>query len=201
MTIDKWNQILFKDSITKEFNKGDVLYRSTDICNCIGRIIKGSVRVCRMLKSGKEVTIKQLNTGDYYAELIAFSKQCYPGWLIASEDCTVTEVKIDTVLKLLGEQDNLSFFLSNIALKVTKMTNNIELLSFKTIKQKIAYLITSSVDNIYKVTSISTLSTELGCSREALSRAISELVKDKVISNDSGLLKVKNQLLLEELFY
>lgn len=200
MTKELWNQKLAIHSITKEFQKGDVLYRPSETCRSIGRITKGSLKVCRVLQSGKEITIKQLKCGDYYAELIAFSELHYPGWIIASEDCTVVEVPIERVLELLTDSDNLKFFLSNIATKVTKLTNNIELLSFKTVKQKIGYLLTSTESNSYRVDSISNLSISLGCSREALSRAISELVSNSTISYDDGILTLINESLIEELF-
>lgn len=200
MKIEEWNGKLFQDSITKEFHKGDILYRPTDTCSSIGRIVEGSIRVCRVLQSGKEIVIKILQKGDYYAELIAFSELHYPGWIIASENCTVIEVPVTQVLELLTDRYNLKFFLSNIATKVTKLTNNIELLSFKTVKQKLGYLITSSESNAYHVDSVSNLSISLGCSREALSRAISELVKSNTVSYDNGELKLLDESLLEEIF-
>lgn len=200
MTVEKWNQKLFQYSITKEFQKGDVLYRPTETCRSIGRITKGSIKVCRVLQSGKEIVIKMLQQGDYYAELIAFSELHYPGWIIASEDSTVVEVPIERVLELLTDRDNLKFFLSNIAKKVTKLTNNIELLSFKTVKQKIGYLLTSTESNSYRVESISYLSISLGCSREALSRAIAELVSNGTISYENGILTLLNESLIEDLF-
>lgn len=201
MTVELWNKKLLHNGITKAFKRGDILYRPTDTCKSIGRVTEGSIRVSRVLHSGKEITIKVLNSGDYYAELIAFSELNYPGWIIASEDCKVVEVPILKVLELLRDRDNLKFFLSNIAKKVTKLTNNIELLSFKTVKQKLCYLITSSEKDTYQIDSISDLSITLGCSREALSRAISELVISKTISFTNGVIKILNDVQLEEVFF
>lgn len=200
MNKKEWYDSIFDMGIEKKYKKGEVIYTSQDKCHSMGRIETGSVKICRVLPSGKEIILKEIHKGENYAELIIFSDTTYPGWIIANEDVVIKEVSRNVLFKSLENKNNLELFLSGISHKMTTLTDKIELLSFKTVKQKLLYLVTKqntlSMENI----NVSNLAVVIGCSREALSRAISSLVSGGIISYSENRIDILNEDLLDRIF-
>lgn len=191
---------LFDNGIEKKYSKGDVIHTSEDICYSMGRVESGSVKISRVLPSGKEIVLKEISAGDSYAELIVFANTSYPGWIIAKEDTIVKEVSGKIILESLKNNENLELFLSGISHKMLVLTDKIELLSFKTLKQKLIFLLTQNSTLTIKDVTISDLASILGCSREALSRSISDLVSLGVISHKDSEIRIINEEKLDEIF-
>ena len=112
----------------------------------------------------------------------------------------MVELDLKSLLVLLKDSNTLFPFLAGISNKVINLTNTIEILCQKTVKQKISYyLLSISREGVFD--SISGLATRLGCSREALSRALNELVKDKVISRGKNTISIADEAALEDILF
>lgn len=196
-----WNNSLFEEGIEKKFSKGEVIHTSDDICNSMGRVESGSVKICRVLPSGKEIVLKEIQTGESYAELIVFLNINYPGWIIAKEETVVKEVSGEKIFDNLKKSENFESFIYGISSKMLDLTDKIELLSFKTLKQKLIFLLIKNNTLTIKGVIISDLATKLGCSREALSRAISDLVSSGIILHKNNEIRIINEEKLDEIFY
>lgn len=190
---------LFKSGLYTKLKQGDVLHSPSELCKYIGKVLEGSIRLCRILRSGKEIVIKEFYPGDIFADLMVFSGENYPGWFIASKDSEVSEVDQISLLNYLKEEDCLSSFLTNVSYKVAGLTNTIEVLSLKTVRQKIGYMLLYNFSDT-KSLSLSTLASKIGCSREAVSREISGMCRDHLVYKDDGKINILNQEALEDLF-
>lgn len=191
---------LFEKGKNIQLSRGDVLHSPLDKCKAIGYIKSGKLRLSRILTSGKEIYINEFKEGEIFAEMLVFSSENYPGWLIASEETIVIELKLSHLLEFLKKDDALISFFKGIHGKITDLTNTIEILSQKTVKQKIAhYLLTQRDDNNQRPISITGISKKLGCSREALSRSISELVRQNIIRQTKDSILIINKVLLEDI--
>lgn len=190
---------LFQYGKNIELTKGGVLHDAHDQCRAIGKVLGGRLRLSRLLSSGREIILKEFGPGEIFAELIVFSGDHYPGWLIASEQTTVIEVEYSHVLKYLEEQDSMIEFIVSISKKLNHLTNRIEVMSLKTVKQKIAFSLLT--ENINTMTSITDWADYLGCSREALSRTLSELQNTGAVRKKGGLIQPGDSVLLESLLY
>ncbi len=193
-------EALFKHGKIIELEKGEVLHTGHDICRTLGRVEKGKMRISRMLSSGKEIILKEFYPGEIFAELIVFTREKYPGWIIASEASTVVEVGLTKLLEYLREDESLISFVSGISEKMKHLTNTIEIISLKTVKQKIAFfMLSGNKDNVIKE-KVSRIAVSLGCSREAVSRALTEMEERKMIVRGKGYIKIINYELLETFF-
>lgn len=191
---------LFQDAKILHLRKGEKLHNPMEKCKSLGFVKMGRLGLSRVLSSGKEILINDFCPGDLYAELMVLSGETYPGWITALEDSTVMELDLPRLLQLLQDSDILSFFFSSISHKVISLTNTIEILSQKTVKQKISYyLISISPGTVCE--NVSSLATRLGCSREALSRVLSELEHDHIISRDGNLIRVLDETLIEHILF
>ena len=194
------SQKLFSGGKAIELARGEMLHTPMETCKSLGLVQKGRLGLTRLLSSGKSILINDFNPGDLYAELIVFSGEKYPGWISAIEKTQVVELDLKSLLVLLKDSNTLFPFLAGISNKVINLTNTIEILCQKTVKQKISYyLLSISGEGVFD--SISGLASRLGCSREALSRALNELVKDKVISRGMNTISIADEAALEDILF
>lgn len=193
---------LFENGKISELTKGDVLHSPLNTCKAIGFIKSGQLRLSRTLSTGKEIYLNQFKPGDVFGEMIVFSGEKYPGCLTAMEPTIVVELDLEHLLIHLKDSETLISFFKGITHKITDLTNTIEILSQKTVQQKIAnYLIIQSSSELNPPITVSNLAKQLGCSREALSRAISEMSKEHLIHKENDRITMIEQSLLEELLY
>lgn len=155
----------------------------------------------QILSTGKEILLSEFHPGEMFGELIVFTGANYRGWLKAEEDSEVIEIKRDELFKLLKEDDNLLAFMKEVAQRVSRFTESMEILSYKTISRKAAYyLLSRHVDGKVNL-NVSQLSNRLGCSREALSRTLTQLEQINVIKRHNGCIQIHNREKLEDLLF
>lgn len=200
MEIGDDREKLFKSAKIISLTKGEKLHSPMERCKSLGFVKSGQLGLSRVLSSGKEILINSFNSGDIYAELIVFSGESYPGWLTALEDTTVMELDLKNLLQVLQDTNILLSLLSGISHKVISLTNTIEILSQKTVKQKVAYYMLSSSD-AHVNENISSLAARLGCSREALSRALSSLEAKGILFKEGSLISILNEAELEGILF
>jgi CRP/FNR family transcriptional regulator len=194
-------EALFKQGKYIELKKGEVLHNSHDTCLALGRVERGRLRLSRVLSSGKEIVLKEFYPGEVFGELLVFTQEKYPGWLIASESSLVVEVGFSRLLKYVENKKALISFISGISRKMTHLTNTIEIMSLKTVKQKIAFfLLSQGKAGVKFPLNVSHLAVRLGCSREALSRALTEMESERMIARERGFFRIAHEELLENLF-
>jgi CRP/FNR family transcriptional regulator, dissimilatory nitrate respiration regulator len=198
--IDLAVQNLFSGGKVIELARGETLHTPMEPCRSLGLVQEGRLGLTRLLSSGKSILINDFNPGDSYAELIVFSGDSYPGWITAIEKSRVVELGLASLLSLLKNSNTLFSFLASISEKVINLTNTIEILSQKTVKQKVSYYLLSNPGTGVS-DSISGLASRLGCSREALSRALSELVKVNAISKARSTISIADEAALEDILF
>ncbi|MGL1890381.1 MAG: Crp/Fnr family transcriptional regulator [Spirochaetaceae bacterium] len=190
---------LFNNGKFSKLEPGDVLYTSDEKCKYIGRVEKGSIRIVRMLKSGKEIVLKEFIAGDLFADLLVFSGDNYPGWIIANEESIVVEVGLESLLKNLKQEGETLSFLKCVSNKVSGLTNTIEILSLKTVKQKISYLLLYNSNKLIESPTISSLANKIGSSREAVSRTLSAMTQEGIIKKVAGKIEILDSHSLEDI--
>ena len=164
----------------RKFKKEDIVYTPLDKCVSVGFILQGSFRMTKFFSSGRELVIQCLPPGEMFGELICFTSNNYPCWIVSSDNSAIFELPIESLFRLIKDRTFLFAFMSDIAKKSLHLNNKIEILSLKKVNQKIAYFILSQIENINTSSltlnmSISELAVHLGSSREAVSRSFSEL--------------------------
>lgn len=188
--------------------KGEVLHHPDEPCRAMGLVISGEIRLSRMLSTGKELYLKVFGIGDLFAELIVFTGEKYPGRLTATESSRIVEVKLPQVLEYLNNHNALISFFAGIAGKMSHLSDMIEVQSLKTVRQKIAFSLLygktgnlssdSSKDLCFRI-NVSQFAGYLDCSREAVSRALSQMESDGMIVRGGGYLKIEDRTKLDSL--
>lgn len=189
---------LFENGREIELSAGSVLHDVHDTCTSLGKIVSGRLRMSRVLSDGREIFLKEFLKGEIFGELLVFTGKNYPGRLTASVKTEILEVPFEDVLDYLNNRDSLISFMNSIAQKNRHLADTIEILSLKTVKQKIAFSLL--MKNELEMTFVTELADKLVCSREALSRALAQMEQSGLICRKSGIITPEDKYGLESLF-
>ncbi|NQT58322.1 MAG: Crp/Fnr family transcriptional regulator [Bacteroidetes bacterium] len=195
---------LLRQGKTSVLEKESVVHTPMEACRSVGFILNGSLRMTKILSSGKEFVIKILSAGQMFGELVCFAENNYPCWIVTTENSTIFEIPIKTILSLCKESDFLRIFMKDISKKCLHLTDTIELLSLKKVDQKLAYTLLSLFEGVESKhleldTTITELANQIGSSREAVSRSFTELESHKCIKRDGTKILLLNRGKLEDI--
>jgi CRP-like cAMP-binding protein len=135
-----------------------------------------------------------------FGELLALAGGNYRGWLIAEEPSRIRELGRLELISLLNKEQFRQFYFNEISRRVTKMTEKIEILSHQKILDRLVLFLLQqnrgSGPFRFNVTGTAEV---LDCSREALSRALSELERTGAVRREQNLITIIDEPALEEL--
>ncbi|ACR79858.1 Crp/Fnr family transcriptional regulator [Kosmotoga olearia] len=208
-TFDKLNEAeikyIEKNARVVKVNENKILYSPDEVCEQVSVILKGKLRVSKLFPSGKEQILKYLQEGDTFGETLVFLKVQYPAYIIADTTAKILEIPEKVIFKLFDNKTFLVSYLESVSKKMLNLSNIIEMLSLKSIKQRVAkYLIDlyysqgSSVINLKKTKK--QIAQDIGSVREVVSRAFGDLEKAGMIKLlDKNRVKITDLKKLEEI--
>ena len=179
--------------IYKSFKEDEVLFYENDVCNTLGVVIEGELKISSFTFEGNEIIYNELVRGSVFGNNLLFSKDNrYKGDIRATSKGKVAIIKKDNLVKLLtGNEKFLKEYLSIQSDFARSLNSKIKLLSFINAKERLLYYLFIN-NNHVKYKSITGLSKNLYLTREATSRLISTLVKENKI------IKKKHEIILVE---
>ena len=179
--------------IYKSFKEDEVLFYENDVCNTLGVVIEGELKISSFTFEGNEIIYNELVRGSVFGNNLLFSKDNrYKGDIRATSKGKVAIIKKDNLVKLLtGNEKFLKEYLSIQSDFARSLNSKIKLLSFTNAKERLLYYLFIN-NNHVKYKSITGLSKNLYLTREATSRLISTLVKENII------IKKKHEIILVE---
>lgn len=105
---------------TKQFKKGEYIYQATDKTSVLFIVHTGTVRIFRMVASGKEQLVRILGTGDFTGEWSIFNTDSsQEDYAQAMTDTTVCLIYQDDFQDLLADYPEISMKL------LTEMSNRL----------------------------------------------------------------------------
>lgn len=200
--LDLFSKVEMKES---SFQKGDILALQDEPCNRLIILTEGSVKAEMTDPSGKVVKVEDIFAPNPLAILFLFGKQNkFPVQVSALEKTSALIIPKQSVLKMLGlNQQLLKNYLDISANFASQLSNKLYLMSFRTIRQKLAmYLLNLSnkETNSKQITldrSQLALAEYFGVSRPSLTRELSNMMKDGLITIDKKQISImdKNKLI------
>lgn len=140
---------LCKSSRMKSYEKGEIVASDGDSCNAIGIIGKGQIAMQKITSGGDYATIALLSDGDFFGEDTLYSSNSkYSCTLEAMTPCHVQFISKEALNNMMQVspviKDNYLRILSD---RVLTQNRRIELLSQKTLREKIAYYLIDLYNN------------------------------------------------------
>jgi CRP-like cAMP-binding protein len=168
--------------VRRAYTKDQVIAIEGDACDAIGVVAEGSLRVERILPSGKLVIVDLLSQGNSFGEAVLFSAaDAYPATLTANEPASILFLSRGEVSWLCSRSPRfLSNFLRLLSDKILMLNRKIKTLSFQSVRQKVAnYLLEEAARQKTPILSLASSRREmadlLGIPRPSLSRELAAM--------------------------
>lgn len=168
------------------YKEGEVLFYENDICESLGIVKTGEVTISSITFKGNEIIYNRITKGQMFGNNLLFSSDFkYRGDVKATSNTEVYLISKNNLRKLL--MNNEKFLNEYLAIQsnfARSLNTKIKLLSFSGAEERLLYYMFINNDHI-KYKNITTLAQSLYLTREATSRLIAKLEKDKRILRTS----------------
>lgn len=187
------NEELDKYTYIINYKSSDIVFNEGKVCERVGLIIFGEIKIITLTHTEKEETINLLKNNDYFGDILTFSTTSnYLGHGICLKETCVRYISKSNLLYLCSiNQDFLEAFLCLISTKALNLKQENKLFKHKNIRDRIMHYLSSQNFNNFSgkiyISNISNLSRILSLPRPSVSREISSMIEDGIILKDKDL--------------
>ncbi|MCL2097890.1 MAG: Crp/Fnr family transcriptional regulator [Bacteroidales bacterium] len=197
---DFFNELKFK---TKSFKKGEWIVRHGDPVLALHILLKGSVKAEMLSESGAVLNIETIHAPRPLAPAFLFAENNqFPVDVVALENCEIILIPKDSIIKQLATNETfLKEYMAFASNRAHFLSERLKFLSTKTIKGKLAqYILDRSKNMVFTLAMSQTALAEyFGVTRPSLSRSLSEMINDEIISLKGKNGKILNLMKLNRL--
>ena len=150
-------------------------------------ILTGEVRVFRVNPDGREQTLIHLGRGEVFNLPTAFlADGRAPASVIALEDTALLRIDRDDLRRLVTELPALSLaILGDLSAKLEHITEVVHDISLRSVRSRLArFLLARSTAPAPSLWTQDQIARQIGSTREAVNRALREMIKDGIIRMD-----------------
>jgi len=172
----------------KSYGRGEFLHGAGQGLDRFGMLLAGQIHVCQDDLDGNRMIMAEVTPGDTFGEAICYLKIEAPVYIYATEDSTVLWLRPDSVGEVFDEQGKrlTRRFISLMAERMLAMNGRIQILSKKSLRQKLVTFFTEYArragGNTFSVPfDRSDMAAFLGVDRSALSRELGRMKAEGVI--------------------
>ncbi len=177
----------------REFKNGELIYLEGEIGENIYIIESGLVKLYRSSEDGNQYILRLLKEGDFFGELVLFKEEKLSSSAEAVGDCSICLLPKNGLEKLIKSSSELSYkLLAAITSRLNKTENKLQSLALEDAKEKTMRLLLELAreSGIKKEKGIlinlplsrNGLANLIGTTQETLSRKLSELQQEGLIS-------------------
>ena len=192
-------KLLFTNDLFQinNYKKNSIIYFQLEQCVSFDIILAGQIIIQKINSNGDVLTISEFYEGDIFGGNLLFSqKNYYPMTVISKTDSTILRIKKELILKLCQENKTfLTHFLESISNKTIILTDKINTLSSKTIRECIIDFLSfenyAQNSNIIKLNMTKKeLAERFGISRTSLSRELNKMRSEGLIAFDAKFINI-----------
>jgi len=192
------------NSKVKRFSAGETICFYDEIKNDVGIIESGKAVVVNTFTSGSQTILEYLTKGSLFGQLFYFHSNTEGISVIATTDCTVRYIDYNHIMHsctnaCAHHSQLIQNLFSIISYKASELSEHIDILSQRTIREKLLayFTIQSSKSNsqTFKMPfSLSTLADYLSVDRSAMMRELKKIKDDGLISTDNKIITISDDL-------
>lgn len=171
----------------KNYKKGDIIFEDGDICEKIGFLESGSISIVTNTYLGNEYEINHISDNGFFGTYLLFSSNpTYLGTAIANKQSTVYYFTKESLLKAFDDKQFLTNYLNLIADSSIMLQNKMKVLSQKSIREKILFILYQNYhnkhNNKYYIKSKEDFAKLINVTRPSLSRELINLQNEGIIT-------------------
>jgi CRP/FNR family transcriptional regulator len=195
MSEDQLKQI-HRYSIERSYSKGSFIFQEGDPGEGFHFVISGKVKIVKGSDDGLEHTIKILQPGDVFAEVLLFTTLPYPATAVAAENSRIGMIKNSDLEKLILTNSQLALqLIKALSQRLIYAQRKIKDLALNDVMSRTAEILVSLArdhghrDEKGHITLLldmprQELANLVGTTRESVTRSLSSLKRDNVIDFD-----------------
>ncbi len=177
-------------SFERKYKKNQTIMNESDYINYIGFVVSGTITITKCDYYGNEVIITKINEGDIFGEVFACAKiLTSPVTVVASSEATVLFLDYKKIITTctsacMSHQKLISNMLTVISHKTLYLNKRVDILSKKTLRDKIITFLNYESNNssIFTIAmNREELAKFLCADRSALSNELSKMQSDCII--------------------
>ncbi|MDA3931365.1 MAG: Crp/Fnr family transcriptional regulator [Tenericutes bacterium] len=183
-------------SIKCYYSKGMTVYQENDLCDRIGFVHTGKLKLTHFTCSGEERVLAILNENDIFGDFLINSLHPYfPGTLVAIEDTEISFLDKYSINSLIKNNDDFRiYYLNQLSEKSLELNFHNKILMQCSLREKILmWLDHESIEKKSKIISIHSkeqLANYFNVARPSLSRELSEMKKNGLIDYDLNCIQI-----------
>jgi CRP-like cAMP-binding protein len=192
---------LFNSSNYKvsHYGKGQIVHIQNELCESMDLILEGEVSVQKIDEDGNVFKVAVFSGGDILGANLLFSNSnSYPLTIVSESKTVVLHIFKELILDLSQKSPTFTAgLLTAISNKTLVLTDKIDAMSFKTIRQRIIDFLTYEYhvqgSSVIKLNmSKKELAERFGVQRTSLSRELNKMRKDGLIEFDPQTITIKD---------
>lgn len=187
---------IVNSSQTKCYNKGEFIFRAGEPSEYLYIIHTGSVKIYRLSEAGKEQVIRIMEAGDFIGELALFTNESLTSFAEAMKDTEICAIHKKDMRDILLANPSISLkILEEFSKRLNETEKNIESYNSQDAEKRLAVYLLELIGNnedeeewvnnpIHLTLPMSKkdLASYLGITRETVSRRLSSLQEQGIIS-------------------
>lgn len=180
-----------------EVSAGSIVCSEGQSCGALAMVLEGSVRVRKTAENGREITLYRIEPGDscVLTASCIISGATFPARAITERDTRAVMVPASDVRIWLAESGEWREFLfSLVSRRLAQVIATVEEVAFRRMDARVAeYLLQYADDPVDTVRSThQAIASELGTSREVISRILKDLEHDGLVRLGRGEVVITN---------
>jgi CRP-like cAMP-binding protein len=182
----------------RQFQKGEMLFSALDKADGFYLVEKGEIRVYKMDEQGREAEVVRLGPGDFLGEAIVFVSPVYPVFAQAVIDSDVLFFAKRKINREMTQNPGIAmYFVDLLARKCVVLSNKIEALGLRTVRQRLIRYLLSQCSGEQKCLvelkiKKGELAKILGTVSETLSRNLKLMQEEGLIEVEGNKIMIKN---------
>ncbi len=176
-----------------EHRSGEILFLEGSDGEAFYLLLEGTVRVFKTAPDGQELTVRLVQPGDIFGEVILFEDRTYPVSAVVMQNCRVLAIARRSFLDLLDERDVRDALFGNIMRKQRYLANRILYLTSYDVEERFFRFLLEQwgrQDSYEIEMSKKDLAGAIGTIPETFSRLIKRLRKQEIIRWEGRRLEV-----------
>ena len=183
----------------KKFIKNDVVFTESDPVSFIFIVKTGSIKLYKISQEGRELIVKIMGPGDYFCCASLFIGGRHSVSAIAVKDSTLIAIPADSFKKALRDSVGVLGFkiITGLCSKIKYLSGVVDDITFKDVEQRVILTLMklaeekATDDHVFLALTHKDIASMTGTVREVVSRIMSKLKKNGIISeSSSGMFKI-----------
>jgi len=202
-------RLLFKDIHYKirAYKKGELIAIAGEPALHLFIVLQGSVKGEMIDYSGRSLKIEDIEAPRPLASAFLFgTDNRFPVTVSANNEVSILLIPVQEFLKIMQRNARvLTNFLNNISSRSQFLSQKLQFLNFKTIREKVAFfLLQHTTDRLHSMELKATqqqLSEMFGITRPSLARVLSEMQREKLFIIEKKTVTILNKQKLREILH